>query len=121
MENALFETHAHLDTFEDKELLKNVIEDSKNAGIKKFVVPAISYESNFYIRDLFYKEEFTGKIYQAVGLHPKCAINEPWNKNKKTEFERLLENKNVVAIKTGLDFAKTKLLDEQKRILRIFH
>ena len=42
MENALFETHAHLDTFEDKELLKNVIEDSKNAGIKKFVVPAIS-------------------------------------------------------------------------------
>lgn len=33
MENALFETHAHLDTFEDKELLKNVIEDSKNAGI----------------------------------------------------------------------------------------
>ena len=98
MENALFETHAHLDTFEDKELLKNVIEDSKNAGIKKFVVPAISYESNFYIRDLFYKEEFTGKIYQAVGLHPKCAINETWNKNKKTEFERLLENKNVVAI-----------------------
>ena len=114
MENALFETHAHLDTFEDKELLKNVIEDSKNAGIKKIVVPAISYESNFYIRDLFYKEEFTGKIYQAVGLHPKCAINEPWNKNKKTEFERLLENKNVVAIKTGLDFAKTKLLTEQK-------
>ena len=61
MENALFETHAHLDTFEDKELLKNVIEDSKNAGIKKFVVPAISAESNFYIRDLFYKRRIYRK------------------------------------------------------------
>ena len=35
MENALFETHAHLDTFEDKELLKNVIEDSSKRGDKE--------------------------------------------------------------------------------------
>ena len=52
MENALFETHAHLDTFEDKELLKNVIEDSKNAGIKKFVVPAFIYVIYFTKKNL---------------------------------------------------------------------
>lgn len=114
MENALFETHAHLDYFNNKELLKKILEDCSNVGITKIVVPPITYESNFLIQDLFYKEEFDVKIYQAVGLHPKCAINEPWSRKKQAEFETILENKNVVAIKTGLDFTKTKLLDKQR-------
>ena len=56
MENALFETHAHLDTFEDKELLKNVIEDSKNAGIKKVTFIYVIYFTKKYLPERYIKQ-----------------------------------------------------------------
>ena len=110
----LFDTHAHYDhplfgglgpeivrSLHEKEILNGV------------VIPPIEYESNFH-RYLFPEAEFP-YVYFAAGLHPKCATNEPWwDKEKQEEFASLLEDPRTVAVKTGLDFFKTKLTEGQK-------
>lgn len=112
----IFETHAHLDFFDNGEkdsiffkLWKSCVENQ----VTKIVIPPISFESNFVIADLL-KGKYQNCIYQAIGLHPKSAINTVLTNNKKEQLLKLYQqNDNVVAVKTGLDFSKTKLQNTQ--------
>lgn len=113
MEYSYFDTHAHMDQTYGG-CLEKVLSECQNCGVKKIVVPPISFDSNFIINEMFSKEEYKNFIYQAVGLHPRCAINEPWSRKKAERLEKLLECNNVVAIKTGVDFCKVKLEERQK-------
>ncbi len=87
----------------------------KYYSIDKVIIPAISYESNFIMRDLFPQDLFP-EVFWASGIHPKTLNSESnWNKDKKRSFENWLSTDNrMVAIKTGLDFCKIKMDKNQK-------
>lgn len=122
---SIFETHAHLDFFSNEKtfnqcVLKKLIVDCKKNGISKFVIPPISFESNFRIAQII--KEFNqnsqknkGMLYQAVGLHPREAINVIYSKDKIEQLQQMCALEQVVAIKTGLDFCKTKLQQHQRQ------
>lgn len=113
-EHGLFDTHAHYDhpLFKGKgpELVSELFDRNVINGA---VIPAITFESNFN-REMFPADNFP-QVYFAAGIHPKCATNEAWwDDKKRADFETLAEDPRTVAIKTGLDFYKTKLSDGQK-------
>lgn len=112
--NSLFDTHAHYDhpLFEGlgPDILSKLLTERIINGC---VIPAISYESN-YNRDLFPYEQFP-TVYFAAGLHPKSATNEKyWDKQQKMDFNRIVDDPRTVAVKTGLDYSKTRLTSAQK-------
>ena len=107
----VIETHAHTDhqLYEGRgaELVKEQFE----YGIKKIVVPAITYDSNFAAREQL--DEFD-HVFFAAGIHPKYAMNESdWDNAQSARFEALLSEPKTVAVKTGLDFAKKSITDAQ--------
>lgn len=111
----IFETHAHLDFFansDDNSVFYRICESCIENNISKIVVPPISFDSNFVIADLL--KGYEENIFQAIGLHPKEAINTILTNKKQEELLDLYrEKQNIVAIKTGLDFSKTKLQEAQ--------
>lgn len=112
--NALFDTHAHYDhpLFAGKgpQLLRELLERRAAGGA---VIPAISFDSNGN-RELFPPEDFP-TVFFAPGLHPNFAMNEPlWDLDKREKFSHILEEPRSVAVKTGLDFSRTKLTEGQK-------
>lgn len=120
-EMAIFETHAHLDFFYDEEnqdVLKRLMDDCEKSGISRIVIPPISFESNLRIAHMVneYNKNNEGvKLYQAVGIHPREAINVMYNKNRMEQLQKMCDSKQVVAVKTGLDFCKTKLQQHQRQ------
>lgn len=108
----IFETHAHLDFFaNNSSIFDKICSDCFKKNIPKIVVPPISFNSNFVISDLI---KGYNNIYQVIGLHPKEAINTILTNNRKNQLLNLYkESTNIVAIKTGLDFSKTKLQEAQ--------
>jgi TatD DNase family protein len=115
-----FESHAHYDHKLFKGTGPELVKELKESGIDRIVIPAITYESNFEVREKFVEEEFP-YVYFATGIHPKIASylkedNVDWE-----PLERLMEDKRTVAVKTGLDFSDDHLGDahhsNQKAIL----
>lgn len=110
-----FETHAHPD-FALVENKKDYVLKSREAGIEIIVDVAVSYESNQISTEMFPADEYPDVLF-AKGLHPKNARNSAmWTKSQRESFEKeFLHDPRVVALKSGLDFCKKKITEQQNR------
>lgn len=108
--NYLIDTHAHLDMYED---WGAVIENAKNNGIKKIIIPAVETEYFQKILDIANSYE---DVYCMLGIFPTEAKN--WHDGILDEIRTLSKNEKVVAIgEIGLDYYWDKsFVDEQKDI-----
>ena len=96
----MIDSHCHLDhepLFSD---LTNIIQRSKNAGIKKLLTISTSLESFARIKDIVDKDEM---IYGTIGVHPH-ETNEEFV-NSEIIVKNFNENSKIIGIgETGLDF-----------------
>ena len=96
----MIDSHCHLDhepLFSD---LTNIIQRSKNAGIKKLLTISTSLESFARIKDIVARDEM---IYGTIGVHPH-ETNEEFV-NSEIIVKNFNENSKIIGIgETGLDF-----------------
>ena len=96
----MIDSHCHLDHEPLLGDLSNVINRSKEVGIKKLLTISTSYESFDRIKNIIQKDEM---IYGTIGIHPHETT-----KNKITSdiiVKNITENEKIIGIgETGLDF-----------------
>ena len=96
----MIDSHCHLDhepLFSD---LKNVIQRSKEIGVKKLLTISTSIESFSRVKDIVNKDEI---IFGTIGIHPHEADKN--NVNSEFFAKNLNENKKIIGVgETGLDF-----------------
>lgn len=96
----MIDSHCHLDhepLFSD---LSNVIERSKEVGIKKLLTICTTFESFIKIKQLVNKDDI---IYGTYGIHPHEAKND--KVTAKLIIQEIKANKKIIGIgETGLDF-----------------
>ena len=96
----MIDSHCHLDHEPLISDLKNVIQRSKNVGIKKLLTISTSLDSFSKIKQLINEDEI---IYGTVGIHPHES-----GKNVltlKQLVQNFIENEKIIGIgETGLDF-----------------
>lgn len=112
--NYLFDSHAHLSSF-DKGKLKGVVKGSIDSDVKKIVTIAVNLEDSK--KNLEIARHFPGKVFPAVGIDPEVAVpgsdifetdlNEEKIDKMLEEFELLVEENRESLImlgETGLDY-----------------
>lgn len=106
----LIDTHAHLDMYEDWDV---IIKNAKENGIKKIIIPAVETEYFQKILDIANSYE---DVYCMMGIFPTEAKN--WHDGILDDIKELAKNKKVVSIgEIGLDYYWDKsFIDEQKDI-----
>jgi TatD DNase family protein len=96
----MIDSHCHLDHEPLLSDLLNVIQRSKNVGIKKLLTISTSLESFSKIKEIVNKDDM---IYGTIGIHPHET-----NQNTITAeliIKHLKDNKKIIGIgETGLDF-----------------
>lgn len=103
----IFNTHEHLDHKRYNKNREELIEQMHNIGIDYVIVPAISYETNFSMREKLNEYDW---IYYAVGIHP-ARLNDVDIENKeiKENLYSLAQGSKAVAIgECGLDYYHVK-------------
>lgn len=106
----LIDTHAHLDMYENWDV---IIKNAKENGIKKIIIPAVETEYFQKILDIANSYE---DVYCMMGIFPTEAKN--WHDEILDDIKELAKNKKVVSIgEIGLDYYWDKsFVDEQKDI-----
>lgn len=106
----LIDTHAHLDMYED---WGAVIENAKNNGIKKIIIPAVETQYFQKILDIANSYE---DVYCMMGIFPTEAKN--WHDGILEEIRAFSKNEKVVAIgEIGLDYYWDKsFVEKQKEV-----
>lgn len=106
----LIDTHAHLDMYENWDV---IIKNAKENGIKKIIIPAVETEYFQKILDIANSYE---DVYCMMGIFPTEAKN--WHDGILDDIKELAKNKKVVSIgEIGLDYYWDKsFVDEQKDI-----
>jgi len=93
----IIDTHCHLDDERYNEDLKDVLENAKKEGVKKFIIPGADPKT--LERALELSEQYES-IYFAVGVHPYDA-----NNYDKSYLELFVKHPKCVAIgECGLDY-----------------
>ena len=96
----MIDSHCHLDhepLFSD---LQNVIQRSKDVGIKKLLTISTSLESFSKIKDIITKDDI---IYGTIGIHPHETVD--INVDSNTIAKIFEDNPKIIGIgETGLDF-----------------
>ena len=96
----MIDSHCHLDhepLFSD---LQNVIQRSKDVGIKKLLTISTSLESFSKIKDIITKDDI---IYGTIGIHPHETSDK--NVDSNTIAKIFEDNPKIIGIgETGLDF-----------------
>ena len=96
----MIDSHCHLDHEPLLSDLPNVIQRSKDAGIKKLLTISTSFESFSRIKDLLKIDEM---IYGTIGIHPHESSKDTIT--SKEIIKHLKENPKIIGIgETGLDF-----------------
>jgi TatD DNase family protein len=96
----MIDSHCHLDHEPLISDLENVIQRSKNVGIKKLLTISTSFESFSRIKDIVNKDEI---IFGTIGIHPHESEKDLINSDE--IIKNLNENKKIIGIgETGLDF-----------------
>ena len=96
----MIDSHCHLDHEPLLSDLDNVIQRSKDIGIKKILTISTSIESFSRVKKIIDKDDM---IYGTIGIHPHESDKNEIN----SEFiiKNLKENKRIIGIgETGLDF-----------------
>ena len=96
----MIDSHCHLDHEPLISDLKNVIQRSKDVGIKKLLTISTSLDSFSRIKELINEDEI---IYGTVGVHPHESDKNVLTSNQLVQNFR--ENEKIIGIgETGLDF-----------------
>ena len=123
----IFDTHAHYfhkcfdnmpNEINREELLKAIYK----SNIKKCIVPAINYWTNFEMKRLFDKPEYKW-IYYAHASHPKYLRKEvhEWNEERWNEYAELLSSPKCIAVgETGLDYSYSSFCLEHQELQKNF-
>ena len=96
----MIDSHCHLDYEPLLSDIDNVIQRSKNIGIKKILTISTSIESFSRVKEIVHRDDM---IYGTIGIHPHESDKNEIN----SEFiiKNLNENKKIIGIgETGLDF-----------------
>ena len=96
----MIDSHCHLDHEPLLSDLKNVIQRSKDVGIKKLLTISTSFESFTRIKDIIKIDEI---IYGTIGIHPHESSKDIITSSE--IIKNLKENEKIIGIgETGLDF-----------------
>ena len=96
----MIDSHCHLDHEPLLSDLANVIQRSKDVGIKKLLTISTSFESFSRIKDLIKIDEM---IYGTIGIHPHKSSKDIITSGE--IIKNLKENEKIIGIgETGLDF-----------------
>jgi len=96
----MIDSHCHLDHEPLLSDLANVIQRSKDVGIKKLLTISTSFESFSRIKDLIKIDEM---IYGTIGIHPHESSKDTITSSE--IIKNLKENEKIIGIgETGLDF-----------------
>ena len=96
----MIDSHCHLDHEPLLSDLPNVIQRSKNVGIKKLLTISTSFESFSKIKDLIKIDEM---IYGTIGIHPHESSKDIITSGE--IIKNLKNNEKIIGIgETGLDF-----------------
>ena len=107
----MIDSHCHLDQEPLVSDLANVIQRSKNVGIKKILTISTSFESFSKIKDIINKDDI---IYGTIGIHPHESETNRINSDQ--IIKNLNENDKIIGIgETGLDFYYNNS-DKEKQI-----
>jgi TatD DNase family protein len=94
------DTHAHLDCYDSKKRVKEIVDRADEQGVVGIITAADSPESAKFAVDI--AENFDG-VYAAVGVHPNEISL--FNKKFEKELYKLAGHEKVVAIgEIGLDY-----------------
>lgn len=106
----LIDTHAHLDMYEDWDV---IIKNAKENGIKKIIIPAVETE---YFQKILDIANSYDDVYCMMGIFPTEAKN--WHDGILDDIREFAKNKKVVSIgEIGLDYYWDKsFVDKQKDI-----
>jgi TatD DNase family protein len=97
----MIDTHCHIYLKEFDADRAEMVTRAKNAGIDKFLFPAIDNET--HISMLRLEDEFPGQCYAMMGLHP-CSVKAHFE-DELTTVRQYLEKRKFIAIgEIGLDF-----------------
>lgn len=104
----MIDTHAHINTKQFDNDIKQVIERANNAGVDKVIVVGMDAYHNQKALELI---DTYPNLYASIGIHPTTL------KGNVSDLKPLLEHKKVVAIgETGIDLHwQTDNLDLQKK------
>ena len=107
----MIDSHCHLDHEPLLSDLPNVLQRSKDVGIKKLLTISTSFESIARVKKLINRDEM---IYGTIGIHPhETSTNIITSKQI---IENLNENSKIIGIgETGLDFYYNNS-DKEKQI-----
>ena len=96
----MIDSHCHLDHEPLLSDLPNVIQRSKNVGIKKLLTISTTFESFSKIKDIIKIDEM---IYGTIGIHPHETSKDIIT--SKEIIKNLKENEKIIGVgETGLDF-----------------
>ena len=96
----MIDSHCHLDHEPLISDLSNVIQRSKDVGIKKLLTISTSIDSFSKIKQLIHKDDI---IYGTVGIHPHESDKNVLSSSQLVQNFR--ENEKIIGIgETGLDF-----------------
>ncbi len=95
------DTHCHiyLPEFDDDRVA--MVQRAEEEGVKKFLMPAIDSSTHKVMLDI--GNEFSGKAYPMMGLHP-CSIKENYQEELLIINEYLSKQKFIAIGEIGLDF-----------------
>jgi len=96
----MIDSHCHLDHEPLLSDIDNVIQRSKDIGIKKILTISTSIESFSRVKEIVHRDDM---IYGTIGIHPHESDKNEIN----SEFiiNNLKENKKIIGVgETGLDF-----------------
>jgi len=95
----LVDTHCHLDDSSLAARIDKLLNDARNAGVCKFVIPGVTPEGWPRISSM---ADLNGSVYPAYGLHPMFA--DRWSDEIKKKLIRHL-SKSVAVGEIGLDYS----------------
>lgn len=108
----LIDTHTHLYSSQFDQDREEVIQQSINNGVDKFLLPNIDKSSIQGMLSL--QQKFPLNCYAMMGLHP-CSVDQNWEKELE-EINTLLRQERIVAIgEIGIDLYWDKTYVEQQK------
>jgi len=108
----LIDTHTHLYSSQFDQDREEVIQQSINNGVNKFLLPNIDKSSVQGM--LLLQQKFPLNCYAMMGLHP-CSVDQNWEQELE-EIKTLLQQERIVAIgEIGIDLYWDKTYVEQQK------
>lgn len=113
----MIDTHTHIYEPEFREDLADVLLRAEEAGVDRFIFPAIDSES--YGRMVDTADSLPGRAFPCIGLHP-TSVGENWKSELDFVFGRIGERRWTAIGEIGLDgHWSREYMDRQKEVFRI--